>query len=156
MKKYTAILGQIVIVLVGIGVVALMLWEPQTEGRNVGATLFEIYFRDPFLAYAYIASIPFFVGLYHVFKVLGYAGQNKLVSSPAIKALQTIKYCALITAGGIVAADAYIIIFNSRKDDSAGAVALGILATLLAIIIAIVVAMLGKNLQKREKVSGTF
>ena len=55
------------------------------------ATLFEIYFKDPFLAYAYIASIPFFVALYQAFKVLGYAGQNKVFSQAAVKAMRTIK-----------------------------------------------------------------
>ena len=71
-----------------------MLWEPHVEGRNAHATLFEMYFKDPFLAYAYIASIPFFVALYQAFKVLGYVGQNKIFSQAAVKALRTIKYCA--------------------------------------------------------------
>jgi len=69
---------QAVIVLIGIGALALMLWEPHIEGRNAHTTLFEIYFKDPFLAYAYLASIPFFVALYQVFKVLGYIGQGIL------------------------------------------------------------------------------
>ena len=43
-------------------------------------TLFQIYFNDPFLAYAYIASLPVFVALYQAFKVLGYAGQNEVFS----------------------------------------------------------------------------
>jgi len=37
-------------VLIGVGVLAGLLWEPQIEGRNVNATQFEIYFKDPFLA----------------------------------------------------------------------------------------------------------
>ena len=71
-----------------------MLWEPHVEGRNAHATTFEIYFKDPFLAFAYIASVPFFVGLYQAFKLLGYAGQNKIFTQEAVKALRTIKYCA--------------------------------------------------------------
>src|SRR6266480_5875464 len=86
---------QAVIVLIGIGALALMLWEPHIEGRNAHATFFEIYFKDPFLAYAYLASIPFFVALYQVFKVLGYVGQNKVFSPRAVKALRTIKFCAI-------------------------------------------------------------
>ncbi|MDP3794880.1 MAG: DUF2975 domain-containing protein, partial [Candidatus Sungbacteria bacterium] len=74
MKRSSTIFLQIVIVLIGIGVLALMLWEPHLEGRNVNATFFEIYFKDPFLAYVYLGSIPFFVGLYQAFKVLGYVG----------------------------------------------------------------------------------
>jgi hypothetical protein len=92
MKRSSTIFLQIVIALIGIGSLALMLWEPHIEGRNEHATLFEIYFKDPFLAYAYIASIPFFVALYQAFKVLGYAGQNQVFSQAAVKALRTIKY----------------------------------------------------------------
>jgi hypothetical protein len=86
-------------VLIGIGALALMLWEPHLEGRNAHATLFEIYFNDPFLAYAYLASIPFFVALYQAFKVLGYIRQNKAFSQATVKALRTIKFCALAIIG---------------------------------------------------------
>src|SRR5215467_394563 len=94
-KRFATIFLQAVIVLVGIGALAFLLWEPHVEGRNAHATLFEIYFKDPFLAYAYVASIPFFVALYQAFKVLGYPGQNKVFSPEAVKALRTIKYCAI-------------------------------------------------------------
>ena len=52
MKKGPTIFLQVVIVLIGMGALGLMLWEPHIEGRNAHATLFEIYFKDPFLAYA--------------------------------------------------------------------------------------------------------
>jgi hypothetical protein len=78
MKRRSTILLQVVIVLIGIGALAVMFWEPHIERRNAHATLFEIYFKDPFLAYAYIASIPFFAALYQAFKVLGYERQNKI------------------------------------------------------------------------------
>ena len=71
MKRSSTIFLQVVIVLIGVGALAFMLREPHIEGRNAHVTLFEIYFKDPFLAYAYIASIPFFVALYQAFKVLG-------------------------------------------------------------------------------------
>jgi len=118
------------------------------QGRNVNATLFEIYFKDPFLAYVYLGSIPFFVGLYQAFKVLGYIGQNKTFSQETVKALRIIKYCALITAGAIVAADAFLMIAaRSTGEDAAGAVALGIVATFTSIIIATAAAVFEKTLQ---------
>ena len=80
MKKSSILFLQVVIVALIIGVLVALLWEPHLEGRNVNATLFEIYFKDPFLAYVYLGSIPFFVGLYQAFKVLGYIGQNKTFS----------------------------------------------------------------------------
>jgi len=135
-------------VLIGIGVLIAMLWEPHLEGRNVNATLFEIYFKDPFLAYVYLGSIPFFVGLYQAFKVLGYAGENKVFSQATVKALRTIKYCALITAGAIVAADVFLMIAaRSSGDDAAGAVALGIVATFASIVIGTAAAMFERILQ---------
>src|SRR5437868_12655310 len=99
MKRSSTIFLQIVIVLIGIGALALLLWEPQIEGVNAHATNFEIYFKDPFLALVYAGSIPFFIALYQSFKILGYAGQNKVFSQAAVKTLRTIKYCALTIIG---------------------------------------------------------
>jgi len=130
---------QVAIVLIGIGALALMLWEPHIEGRNVHATLFEIYCKDPFLAYAYIASIPFFVALYQAFKVLGYAGQNKVFSQTAVKALRAIKYCALAIIGFVAVGEVFIMLGNS--DDRAGGVFMGILITFGSLIIATAAAM---------------
>ena len=119
MKRSSTIFLQIVIVLIGIAALALMLWEPHIEGRNAHATLFEIYFKDPFLAYAYVASIPFFVALYQAFKVLGYAGQNRIFSRAAVKALRTIKYCAIAIIG-FVAVSVIFMPFGDPDDRPAG------------------------------------
>src|SRR5678809_1642134 len=75
--------------------------------------LFEIYFKDPFVAYAYLASIPFFVALYQAFKVLGYIGQNKAFSQATVKALRTIKFCALTIIGFVAGAELFIMLGNS-------------------------------------------
>src|SRR5260221_6678467 len=118
MKRSSTIFLQVVIVLIGIGSLALLLWEPHIEGRNKHATLFEIYFKDPFLAYAYLASIPFFVALYQAFKVLGYIGENKAFSQATVKALQTIKFYALAIIGFAAVGELFIMLGNS--DDRAG------------------------------------
>src|SRR6185369_9307607 len=78
------------LVLIGFGALALLLWEPRIEGRNAHATLFEIYFKDPILAYAYVASIPFFIALFQAFKVLGYHGRGERIRPAILKALLTI------------------------------------------------------------------
>src|ERR1044072_2304553 len=119
---------QAVIVLIGIGALALMLWEPHIEGRNVHATLFEIYFKDPFLAYAYIASTPFFVAVYQAFRALGYAGQDTASSPALMKALRTIKYCAAAIIGFVGLGEIFII--WGPSDDHAGGVFMGVLITL--------------------------
>jgi hypothetical protein len=130
---------QAVIVLIGIGALALMLWEPHIEGRNAHATLFEIYFKDPFLAYAYLASIPFFVVLYQAFKVLGYIRQNKAFSQATVKALRTTKFCALAIIGFVAVGELFIMLGNS--DDRAGGVFIGILITFGSVVIATAAAM---------------
>src|SRR5262245_23832502 len=109
-----------VLVLMGIGALAFLLIEPHFEGRNAHATLVAIYFKDPFLAYAYVASTAFFVGLYHAFKVLGYAGRNEEFSASAIRSVRTIKYCAIALLGFVVGGEAFIML--SSSDDRAGGV----------------------------------
>ena len=136
MKRSSTIFLKIVIVLVGIVALALMLWEPHLEGRNAHATLFQIYFNDPFLAYAYLASISFFVALYQAFKVLGYAGRNKIVSQAAVKALRTIKYCAMSLIVFIAGAEAYFFLVQRTKDDIAGGVAVGFFLIVVSAVIA--------------------
>ena len=148
MKRSSTIFLQAVVVLIGIGALALMLWEPHIEGRNVHATLFEIYFKDPFLAYAYIASIAFFVALYQAFTLLGYIGQNKVFSQAAVNALRTIKYCAISLVGFIVGAEAYLFIVQRRvEEDIAGGVAMGLVMIFVSVIIATAAAVFERLLQ---------
>lgn len=146
MKRSSTIFLQIVIVLIGIASLALLLWEPQIEGVNAHATNFEIYFKDPFLALVYIGSVPFFVALYQAFKVLGYAGQNKIFSQAAVKALRTIKYCALAIIGFVVVEEIFIML-NHGSDDAAGGVFMGVLITFGSIVIATAAAMFERILQ---------
>ena len=145
MKRSSTIFLQVVVVLIGIGALALLLWEPHVEGRNAHATLFEIYFKDPFLAYAYTASIAFFVALYQAFKVLGYAGQNKVFSQAAVKSLRTIKFCAIAIIGFVAVGEIFIMLHKS--DDRAGGVFMGILITFGSIVVATAAAMFERVLQ---------
>ena len=137
---------QVVVVLIGIGALALMLWEPQGEGRNAHATPFEIYFKDPFLALVYTGSIPFFIARYQAFNVLGYVGQNKVFSPEVVKALRTIKYCALAIIGFVVVEEIFIML-NHGNDDPAGGVFMVILITFGSIVIATAAAVFERTLQ---------
>jgi hypothetical protein len=148
MKRSSTIFLQVVIVLIGIGALVLLLWEPHLEGRNVHATLFEIYFKDPFLAYAYTASIAFFVALYQAFTLLGYIGQNKVFSQAAVNALRIIKYCAISLAAFIVGAEAYLFIVQRRvEEDIAGGVMMGLLMIFVSVVIATAAAVFERTLQ---------
>lgn len=138
---------QAVVVLTGIGALALLLWEPHLEGVNAYATnLYQIYFDDPFLALVYVGSIPFFMALYQAFKLLGYAGQHNIFSGAAVKALRTIKYCALAIIGFVIVEEIFIML-NHGSDDAAGGIMMGVLITFGSIVIATAAAMFERILQ---------
>ena len=145
MKRSSTVFLQGVIVLIGLGALAFLLWEPHLEGRNAHATVFEVYFKDPFLAYAYVASIPFFVALYHGFKVLGYAGRNQIFSQAAVNSLRTIKFCAIALIGFVAGAEIWILMHDS--DDRAGGVMMGVFIAFGSIVMATAAATFERILQ---------
>ena len=148
MKRSSTIFLQVVIALIGIGAFALLLWEPQIEGVNAHATsLSQIYLDDPFLVLVYVGSIPFFFGLFQAFKLLTYIREDKTFSQAAVKALKTIKYCALAIIGFVVVEEIFIM-FTHGDDDAAGGVAIGVLITFGSIVIGTAAGMFQRILQK--------
>src|SRR3989344_2287745 len=146
MKKSSTIFLQVVVVLIGIMALATMIRFPLTEGRAANLDLFSIY-SNPFIIYGYIVSIAFFVALYQAFKLLGYIGQNKVFSLSSVKALRTIKYCAIVLGILIVMAALYIRMFHATDDDPAGFIAMAIVATFISIVISTAAAGFERVLQ---------
>lgn len=147
MTKGSAIFLRVVIVLVGLVALAVLLWEPHLEGRNAHATVFQIYFNDPFLAYIYTASIAFFVALYQAFRLLGQVGRGQVFSEASVKALRTIKYCAMALVGFFVGALAYIFIVVRGEDDVAGGVMMGLVLIFVSAVVATAAAVFERTLQ---------
>ena len=133
MKKSATTFLQLIIILTGISALVLLLWEPHTEGVNAHATFFEVYL-DPFIALVYTGSIPFFAALYQAFKVLGYARQDKVFSPKAVKALHTIRNCAIAVVC-FVGAEEIFIMLNHGNDDVAGGVFIGVLIAFGSLIV---------------------
>lgn len=123
-----------------------MIHFPSTEGRAKNLDFFSIY-SDPFILYVYAASVPFFIALYKAFTLLGYIGQNKAFSLNAVKALQSIRYCAILLCIFIVIAGVYIRIFHNKDDDPAGFIALCIATIFISLVVAAAVTVLEKILQ---------
>jgi cytochrome bd-type quinol oxidase subunit 2 len=145
MKRSSTMFLQAVVVLIGIGALAFLLGMPQLEGRNKNATQFEVYFKDPLLAYAYVASIPFFMALYQAFKALGYAGHNEVFSPAAVKAFRTIRYCATALIGFIIVG--VLLTLLAESDDRPPIIMMGLLATFTSVVIATSAAMFERVLQ---------
>jgi hypothetical protein len=148
MKRRVALSLQVVIVLIGIGTLAFMLWEPHLEGRNAHATTFEIYFKDPFLAYVYVGSIPFFVALYRAFGLFGHVRKSGAFSQVTLDTLRAIKRCAMVLVGFVLGGVVIILVFGDKEDRPAG-LFMSLLATLTASGIATAAAMFARNLQKQ-------
>jgi hypothetical protein len=150
MKRSSTIFLQVVLVLIGIGALALLLWEPHIEGVNAHAAFFEVYL-DPFIALVYIGSIPFFMALYQAFKLLTFVGQDKTFSRASVHALRTIKYCAIAIIG-FVAVEELFIMLNHGSDDPAGGIFMGVLITFGSIVIATAAAMFERILQSAVEI----
>lgn len=148
-KRISAAFFQVVVVLLGIGALTFMLWEPHLEGRNADATPFEIYFKDPFLACAYAASILFFIALYQAFKLFGRIGRDELFSLSTVQSLRTIRYCTTALIVLLVGAEAYLFIIQRGKDDIAGGVAIGLFMILVFAAATVSARVLERRLQKQ-------
>jgi hypothetical protein len=125
MKRVPARLLQLVVVLAALGVLAFLLVEPLFEGRNAHASLFQVYFDDPFLAFAYLGSIAFFVAAYQAFRLLGFAGRHGAFPPTTGDSLRLIRACAFTLLGFVAVGELYILLHES--DDRAGGVAMGLL-----------------------------
>lgn len=148
LKKTSTVFLQAVIVMIGIAALAFLLVEPHFEGRNVGATWFQVYFHDPFLAYAYTASIAFFVALFQAFRLLGQIRRNKVFSQASVNALRTIRHCATVLATFILGAEAYFfLVQRGREDDIAGGVMMGLILLFASTVVATAAGVFEKTLQ---------
>lgn len=148
MKQSSTLFLKIILVLMGFVVITVMLWFPQVEGRNRDSDPISLYFNDPFLAYIYLGTVPFFFSLYQAFRLLGYIEQNMTFSSSSVTALRNIKYCALVIMGLMAGAMLWVRIMSfSNNEDSAGFIAIGLGVILISAVISVFAALLQKLFQ---------
>lgn len=145
MKKGSTLFLRFVLSLIAIVSLAGLVWFPQTEGRAAHLDLVSMY-TDPFVIYIYIASTPFFVGLYQAFKLLNLIDAHKAFSHDAVDTLKNMKLASLSLIGFIIVALLYIRFFV-QGDDSAGPTMLGILASFAIAVVATASAVFQKLLQ---------
>jgi hypothetical protein len=146
MKKASILFLKVVILLVAVIVLAGMIRFPQTEGRATNLDLISIY-SDPLIIYSYIASIPFFIGLYQAFKLLNFIDTNKTFSQDGVNTLKNMRFASLSLIGFIALALLYIRFFVNGEDP-AGPTALGIILILAFGVIATATGIFQKRFQK--------
>lgn len=145
MKRGSTLFLKVVLLLIAIAALTGMIWFPQTEGRAKNLDLISIY-ADPLIIYMYIASIPFFVGLYQAFKLLNLIDAGNAFSQTAVNKLRNMKFASLCLIGFIVVGVLYIRFF-AHGDDPAGPTMIGFLASFAAAVIATAAAVFQKLLQ---------
>lgn len=145
MKRSSTLFLRFVLCLVAAAAFVSMLWFPQAEGRAANLDVISIY-TDPLIIYSYIASIPFFVGIYQAFKLLNFIDKNKAFSQSAVNTLKIMKIASLSIIGFIVLG-ILSIRFYANGDDPAGPTMLGAIAIFVFSVIATATAVFQKLLQ---------
>ena len=95
----------------------------------------------PILMAMYLPAIPFYIALYHIFKLLGHIDHNRAFSTAAVGSLNVIKYCAASISAIYAVMLPYIFIVADR-DDAPGVVLLGLILTFGPLVVAVFAAVL--------------
>lgn len=124
MNRSSTVFLRLIICLIAVGVLLALVWFPQNEGRAENLDLLRIY-TDPLILYVYLASTPFFFGLYQAFKLLNFIDANQAFSQSAVDTLKNMKLASLWLVALIAVAIFSLRVF-AEGEDSAGPTMLGI------------------------------
>lgn len=147
MKRGSIVFLQAVLVLIGAVMLTWLLVFPHFEGRNANAEFWSVYLNDPFLAYVYVSSLPFFIGLHQAFMLLRYIARDAAFSRMSVIALRNMSYCAAAFAGFVSLMIPTIFTF-AQDDDSPGVVLLLLLVIFGSVVIATAASTFQRLLQR--------
>ncbi len=144
MKRILPLVLQAAVVLLAIGAVAFLLWAPAVDGANANSTVFQIYFTDPFVAYVYLASIAYFVGLHRAFTLLGDFRKRGTCSPVTVDALRSIRRCAFWILAAVPGGMAFIL---SGTPEPPGIV-MGLFVAVVASLVAVGATVAARAVQR--------
>ncbi|MCM3671872.1 DUF2975 domain-containing protein [Mesobacillus maritimus] len=140
------------VILMGIPVLALCVFLlPQIasvafrESQQNGETLAYIVFG--LLAIMYVSAIPFYIALVQAFKLLSFIDKNKAFSQISVKALKTIRNCA-ITISGLYVVALPLVFVIAQWDDAPGLAIVGMGMIFAPMVVAVFAAVLQRLLQE--------
>lgn len=141
MKQVSTLLLKAVIVLIGLGVLAICLVAlPYALITDVTG-----YYR-PIVIGMYVPAIPFFIALWQGLKILNLIDTNEAFSERAVNALKTIKYCGFAISVIYVLGMPYIF-YAANLDDAPGVVLIACIIVGSSFIIASAAALFQKLFQ---------
>ncbi len=142
MKRGSTIFLKLVIIFAGLVVLALCIFAIPSFIKEGGVN--ELF--TPFWVLIYLTTVPFYVASYQSIKMLVYIDRNTAFSKESVKALNSIKYCALEIS--LLYAICMPYVFKAADmDDAPGIILLWIVVIAAPIVIAVFAALLQKLLQ---------
>ncbi len=152
MKRGTTLFLRIAVILMGLPILALCIFLVP-EIANYAADLYPDIASMKYLVLInlYATAIPFYFALYQAFKLLSYIDTNKAFSDLSVKALKTIKYCA-IAISTLYAAGMPLFYLVAEVDDAPGIIVIGLVIIFASMVIAVFAAVLQRLLQEAIKI----
>ncbi|PEZ71732.1 DUF2975 domain-containing protein [Bacillus sp. AFS017274] len=148
MKLGTTLFLKIAVIFIGIPVLALCIFFVP-EIANFAAELYPDMAYLKYLVFIdlYASAIPFYFALYQAFKLLSYIDKNKAFSELSVRALKTIKNCA-ITISGLYVLGMPLFYLIADMDDAPGIILIGMVVIFASMVIAVFAAVLQRLLQE--------
>ena len=142
MKRVTTLFLKIAIILMGILVLAMCIFLAPDIADYVAELYPDIAsMKIIVFIHLYASAIPFYGALYQAFKLLGYIDMNQAFSDLSVKALKTIKYCA-IAISILYIAGLPLFYLVGDKDDAPGIIVIGLVIIFASMVIAFFTAVL--------------
>lgn len=146
MKRGTTLFLKLAVFIMGLPVLVLgifgIIWLANNPANPQYAHI--LY---PIIIGMYLSMIPYFIALYQSFKLLNYIDKGHSFSLISVKALQNIKFCALIISGLYVLILPFVY-FVAELDDAPGLIIIGMIPIFAAMVIAVFAAVLQRLLQE--------
>ena len=148
MKRGSTLFLRIAIILLGLPIlVVCILGLSRLDPNSPYWQLPELAnLQYPLLIGMYAAMVPFFVALYQTLKLLSFIDKNKAFSELSVKALKTIKYCAIAISIMFVLEMPFLYILT--KVDDAPGILIGMVVIFASMVIAVFAAVLQRLLQE--------
>ena len=115
-KKGSTLFLKLVIILMGLGILAIITIPIPMEIAKGGMDEFFIFW-----VLLYAAAIPFYIALYQGMKLLGYIDKNTAFSQASVTALRYIQYCAMTMTVLYIACLPWIVKI-AESDDAPGVI----------------------------------
>lgn len=148
MRQISTTFLKAAVIVIGIPVLAACIFLVP-EIANYTAELFPniSFLKYLVLIYLYVAVLPFYFALYQAWLLLSYIDHSKAFSELSVKALKTIKYCA-IAISLLCALAMPIFYFIAESEDAPGIIVIGLFIVFASIVIAFFAAVLQKLLHE--------